>query len=66
MAPGGVEADAAYSRPPAGVLAFSISVIICPRRHTRTVPSDCVADLDAADGAFARKQMSEVLGVKVA
>ena len=36
------------------------------RGYDVTVPSDCVADLDAADGAFARKQMSEVLGVKVA
>jgi nicotinamidase-related amidase len=35
------------------------------RGYHVTVPSDCVADLDPADGAFARKQMSEVLGVKV-
>jgi nicotinamidase/pyrazinamidase len=35
------------------------------RGYDVTVPSDCVADLDAGDGSFARKQMSEVLGVKV-
>jgi nicotinamidase-related amidase len=35
------------------------------RGYDVTVPSDCVADLDAGDGAFARKQMSEVLGVQV-
>jgi nicotinamidase-related amidase len=35
------------------------------RGYDVTVPSDCVADLDAGDGTFARKQMAEVLGVKV-
>lgn len=35
------------------------------RGYEVTVPSDCVADLDAGDGAFARKQMTEVLGVEV-
>jgi nicotinamidase/pyrazinamidase len=30
-----------------------------------TVPGDCVASLDAADGAFAMKQMANVLGVDV-
>src|SRR5210317_133254 len=35
------------------------------RGYDVTVPSDCVADLDAGDGSFARRQMSEVLGVKI-
>jgi len=35
------------------------------RGYDVTVPSDSVADLDAGDGTFARKQMAEVLGVKV-
>ncbi len=35
------------------------------RGYDVTVPRNCVADLAADDGAFALKQMSEVLGVKV-
>ena len=35
------------------------------RGYDVTVPADCVAALDAADGAFALKQMTDVLGVKV-
>ena len=35
------------------------------RGYDVTVPVDCVANLDAEDGAFALKQMSGVLGVKV-
>jgi nicotinamidase-related amidase len=35
------------------------------RGYEVTVPADCVASLTAEDGAFALKQMSEVLGVKV-
>lgn len=35
------------------------------RGYDVTVLSECVADLDAADGAFALKQMQEVLGVRV-
>ena len=35
------------------------------RGYDVTVPTDCVANLDAEDGAFALKQMSEVLGVNV-
>ncbi|MDH3453573.1 MAG: cysteine hydrolase [Desulfuromonadales bacterium] len=35
------------------------------RGYAVTVPADCVANLAAEDGAFALKQMSEVLGVKV-
>jgi nicotinamidase-related amidase len=35
------------------------------RGYDVTVPADCVASLTAEDGAFALKQMSDVLGVKV-
>lgn len=35
------------------------------RGYEVTVLPDCVADLDQQDGAFALKQMSEVLGVNV-
>jgi len=35
------------------------------RGYDVTVLSDCVADLETGDGTFARKQMTEVLGVKV-
>lgn len=35
------------------------------RGYQVTVPRNCVANLDADDGAFALKQMSEVLGVNV-
>jgi len=35
------------------------------RGYDVTVPRNCVANLAADDGAFALKQMSEVLGVKV-
>lgn len=35
------------------------------RGYHVTVPADCVAPLDPADGAFALKQMEQVLGVKV-
>jgi nicotinamidase-related amidase len=35
------------------------------RGYDVTVPRNCVANLAAEDGAFALKQMSEVLGVKV-
>ena len=36
------------------------------RGYRVTVPADCVAPLDPADGAFALRQMEQVLGVKVA
>lgn len=36
------------------------------RGYQVTVPTDCVAPLDPADGDFALKQMEQVLGVKVA
>ena len=35
------------------------------RGYDVTVPADAVANLDPGDGAFALKQMTEVLGVKV-
>lgn len=35
------------------------------RDYAVTVPADCVASLSAEDEAFALKQMTEVLGVKV-
>jgi nicotinamidase-related amidase len=35
------------------------------RGYAVTVPRDCVASLAAEDGAFALKQMTEVLGVNV-
>ncbi len=35
------------------------------RGYNVTVPTDCVANLDPSDGAFAFKQMSNVLGVQV-
>ncbi len=35
------------------------------RGYDVTVPAKCVANLDPSDGAFALKQMSDVLGVKV-
>lgn len=36
------------------------------RGYEVTVLADCVADLNAEDGAFALKQLTEVLGAKVA